>query len=944
MEVTIDHTKLSDTPLSDPKESQFAVRSGITLLAEDILFGRPTCYLISGYRGAGKTSFIKQVEFKISEIEKGLIKDNSEQTNRQTIFVYVNLAYYHPTNKLLRKLIRELYHSLKDLPPFIKRESDEKLKPVHERYAILLGKLYDQTFYDISESSVKKEELENTYSKENNYTSWIYLFLPLLFAFLFMGHMTFKGEGFKNKIDWLGLIVSLIVQCATIIKFVKKKTYTEKDSDELTRRSLYDDDIADYQLSEILRKLQHAYRVVFILDELDKQEIEEQRKSLAELKPYLVSGMASFVMVAGQDLYYEYDNSKVTDDGILRSLFARIVHVPLFSYEQAEKLLFDHLLSKKLDITKENKILIQNYCHFLFFYSRGVPRTFISHLRQNLSWFDGVATITISDNTENYKIHTLLNKFIDATITKQIIPLGLDAAMNDYYRIQFYRISQYILNTEGRRFFPFKMTSEIKLPTGRLKDYHLDSFSQRVSDMLVDENILLKEKNPEDANAQYEYQLYNTTNSKKNSLTSLPKSKLEISQELTNFRNSIRNVYRELNGGGPYNLSLSQMVRKVRDNSKIPFGSKDNPKLYEIFDDMDLYLASEDTLLEAKKQIEQAGINLNEYSFNILSFVVKYKFTQWLIPKRYLEVKEVENWDLIVENPNGYFRKLFIESKVRKTFDGFMESAESTLLRFSTEQTKDDFLFLVLFLEEGNTSLKRHEIQFERALNEITGISEIKDRIQLCVVQVNNLPLLDGYINQFIKKYISDERVIDLRNQPPPATHPERNDEYIEEIFEIINTDFLFNIQPDNTGTWRFGLTFSKDRQFPPIAQGRHADHANYGYVHLCVGDYNEKEKKWKYPELLKLNIYPEPYFKIDPMNGEWNGYNGEEVYFSVSVNHNSLAAFHVKVNNTTILDCRIGLNSFKYCKVSAWRDYDHFHLNGKMQIVRTPPPRTSLS
>ena len=39
----------------------------VNALVYEILYGWPTCYLVSGYRGAGKTSFLKKVEEKCKE-------------------------------------------------------------------------------------------------------------------------------------------------------------------------------------------------------------------------------------------------------------------------------------------------------------------------------------------------------------------------------------------------------------------------------------------------------------------------------------------------------------------------------------------------------------------------------------------------------------------------------------------------------------------------------------------------------------------------------------------------------------------------------------------------------------------------------------------------------------------------------------------------------------
>lgn len=941
MEITIHPEMLSDAPLTEEKDAQFLIRPGINMLAEDVMFGKSTCYLVSGYRGVGKTSFLKQVEFRINDAVKNhqTSEVDKKSFNKDTVFVYTNLAIYHSHGKLLRKLIRELFLSLNDKDTFKQLLDDEKIKPAGEQHAHLLQKLYDKTFFEVSQSSTNSETNETTYTDEKNYTAWVFFFLPAFFVFFFWGHMNFSEAGTKNRIDLAGLILAILVQAFNFYKLSKKTTYTEKDSDEIIRRSLYDDDIADYHFCDILKKLKPEFKIVFVLDELDKQEIKEQERSLAEVKPYLVSGLASFILVAGQELYYQYDKAKSADDGILRSLFARLIHVPLFSYEQLEKMLFENVLVEGEVNTPEKRSLVTGYCHYLFFESRGVSRTFISLLRQQLSWLDGTASISIGDDPELYKVYQLLNEYIETVMTKQVNPLGMNPAINDYYRMQYYRIADYMLSTKGGYFKLSQVLSTLKISTGRNNAYYLTSFPHQLASMLQEKKMLVAERDPENAEAELEYSLSRGQALTQRAVSAEKNTRQEFAFTLTNFRNVISNVFRELYRPFSNDLPLSQMIRKIRDNSRIAFGKKDSPRLFEIFDDMDQYLSSEETLNEAKRQIDDAAINLTEYGFNILSFFAREKFRKGLIPKQYFERENEEIFDFVFESEQGYYRRIFVETKVRKSFDGFMESTQTSLLRFAKEQNKDDYLFFVLFVEEGMPPFKRQEVQFEKAIQEIEGIKEIQSRIRLCIVPITNLPLLAVYIEQFIKEYIKDEKSFELINQDPPPTHPERNDAFIEEIFEIANKDFRFFIEPNKTETWRFGLTFSKDRQFPPIDQGRHKDESNYVYAHLCIGDYNETERKWKHPGLFKLNVYSGTVTKNPPDTQEWNSYGGQEVYFFVSINHDaSSVAFFAKVNENPVIDCRINIAGFKYCKVSAWRDHDPFKISGKMEISRTRP------
>ena len=94
MKVRIDHTKLIDSPYNGEGTGLFNfTKSDTDDFLQDLRYGKPTCYLISGYRGAGKSSYIKKLEEEIKE------KDKTK------VFVYLNFAKYENRSIILRKLL-----------------------------------------------------------------------------------------------------------------------------------------------------------------------------------------------------------------------------------------------------------------------------------------------------------------------------------------------------------------------------------------------------------------------------------------------------------------------------------------------------------------------------------------------------------------------------------------------------------------------------------------------------------------------------------------------------------------------------------------------------------------------------------------------------------------------------------------------------------------------
>src|ERR1041385_8119670 len=110
MRLQINPDKLTDSPYKETTKELFLFDSdSVNDLVQDIKFGQPTCYLISGYRGSGKSSFIAKVEDEVineknetsqsgnqskKKNDKQLGELNKITPNNKLIFVHTNFARY----------------------------------------------------------------------------------------------------------------------------------------------------------------------------------------------------------------------------------------------------------------------------------------------------------------------------------------------------------------------------------------------------------------------------------------------------------------------------------------------------------------------------------------------------------------------------------------------------------------------------------------------------------------------------------------------------------------------------------------------------------------------------------------------------------------------------------------------------------------------------------
>ncbi|WP_454802074.1 hypothetical protein [Mucilaginibacter phyllosphaerae] len=95
MKITIDSAKLTDAPYSSELSDAFLFDDQVILqqLLLELEHSSYGAYLISGYRGSGKTSFINRVS-------EGLTG---------TLVIELNVARATPYPVLLKRIIRQLY-------------------------------------------------------------------------------------------------------------------------------------------------------------------------------------------------------------------------------------------------------------------------------------------------------------------------------------------------------------------------------------------------------------------------------------------------------------------------------------------------------------------------------------------------------------------------------------------------------------------------------------------------------------------------------------------------------------------------------------------------------------------------------------------------------------------------------------------------------------------
>lgn len=453
MKAYLKHKSISDSPYEKDVESEIFIlpdKEQFEQIALEIVNGNPASFLISGYRGAGKTSFINKIK------EKCVRKDNN------IIFISLNFGKYEEFSLILRKIIREVYLAIdnkekdtesKGLLVNIKKQIEEKNPSLLRELELI----YERTFYQVTENSKNSLQTDSSISYKTSVNlKKILISVGLLIAAGISNDFKLIGKLIRLINHDLDRTIFLLAAIWAGIESIKLSiSYSKKKSklDELSRSSLYDNEIAEFQLRKILQGLKSSgQRLVFIIDEVDKIDNDENLNSLiSELKPLMLSGLASFILISGQKLYYKYQASHIIDDAIISSVFSKTIHVPLLSIDQFEEL-FKKLLKNESDFSNN---LLKDYVNSKILQSNRLPRRFISLIRQNLKWEDKASYIIIDKDIANaLTTDSKLLKVIRDIEDKNIKLEKFDGGIKDFFITQLHIWTQKI---KLNRYIPFTL-------------------------------------------------------------------------------------------------------------------------------------------------------------------------------------------------------------------------------------------------------------------------------------------------------------------------------------------------------------------------------------------------------------------------------------------------------------------------------------------------------
>lgn len=394
------------------------------------------CFLVTGYRGVGKTSFVN----KVLQITQTNLADKTF-----VIPVRLCLARGYSTDKLLRRLIRELFYSINKsgLYDSLDVQSRQKLNTAFLRTSRQIKTALAQ---GLKEAISKTESNVTRHSSENKFEA---------------------GIGIERIANLLGSFSSKREKESS-----EGRTQSRETSSELgveIEFLEYDDEIAESDLSELIDLFQNkqvevgrkntdvsskelrwpnwfwktlnnffprikafrpvtnsegvplykSIKLLFVLDEIDKMSIDDAEQIFRSLKNLFLKGNVFFFLVTGKAFYYDWLRKRTSEDDIFFSLFTRIIHIPLFSDQE-----FDTIIGKLTENLPDGLLVHLKYK------AKGTPREFLRELSRFVDWSTEPPTIIVHQAYDRLlqisgQLYPYIQKHYDAMEKDERIDIGI---------------------------------------------------------------------------------------------------------------------------------------------------------------------------------------------------------------------------------------------------------------------------------------------------------------------------------------------------------------------------------------------------------------------------------------------------------------------------------------------------------------------------------------
>jgi hypothetical protein len=338
------------SPLQNKDFSMYArPQKDATQLASQLIRG-DGIFLITGYRGVGKSTFINFVLQRCAKLEW----KQTEIPPWHLIPVNVSLAKASGTKYILRLCLRKMYESI------MQQSTTKSLLTAEEQLKLTFA--YYCSVYRIN---IQQDTNVETLKFIESQIGW-----------------NIKSSTLTNS-NLLGLLPEIGLTAKV------NRSETRKTASTIALPD-YDEDKAEEDIVELIKMLaslalppirKYRLKLVFIFDEVDKMNSQDQEDLITQLKNLFLERNAVFLILTSKDFYYMWLDQRKKEDAVLTSYFSGITMVPLFTSDDTN-LLLQRLLSINVDKLLPNELsFLFTLAHYLTYHARGIPRDIVRELQ-----------------------------------------------------------------------------------------------------------------------------------------------------------------------------------------------------------------------------------------------------------------------------------------------------------------------------------------------------------------------------------------------------------------------------------------------------------------------------------------------------------------------------------------------------------------------------------
>jgi serine/threonine-protein kinase len=392
----------------------------IRALKERLVNSRGGTFLVTGFRGVGKTTLVERALAEIAA--------EHPRTRKNVLPIVLSVARPMAVEKLLFAVVRRIFEELTEARVL------ETLDPATRQSLLLAYMRTSLSFKETrSDSSERATNVEFDPSKLSKVLRPVGLMVPKA------GVSTKRSRSLATEAAFLAYSETDVEHDMMRIIRMLSTAATRKRPRRVLRWR---------------RSMPYSLQLVVVLDELDKltalqNGLEEVERLLSGIKNVVTMRGAHYLFVAGPDLHDRVLKESGRGNSIYESIFAWQLYVPC-NWAAPSRLLKEIVVNT----AEQADGITEEFEQYLRFKSRGVLRRLLHELNSFVVWDDmGMPFLRIgSGSYETISFYARIERSLDAFFVatqRDVLPNPID---QDRWRLGAYYVMDWILRSEGRPF------------------------------------------------------------------------------------------------------------------------------------------------------------------------------------------------------------------------------------------------------------------------------------------------------------------------------------------------------------------------------------------------------------------------------------------------------------------------------------------------------------